>query len=119
MIDYCQIVEEDKRTACTWVNASEYQDKAEITLQITNSNKFKFIIINRDSDIRPNIYFAVSKGTAKEFLEAVNPKTEVNPVRYYTIIFENDYSGFIPQNMSQDFYHHLTYQNPLTCPYHF
>jgi spore germination protein KC len=60
--------------------------------------------INRNSDIRPNIYFAVSKGTAKEFLEAVDPKTEVNPVRYYTMIFENDYSGFIPQNMSQDFY---------------
>lgn len=60
--------------------------------------------INRNGDIRPNIYFAVSKGTAKEFLEAVNPKTEVNPVRYYTMIFENDYSGFIPQDMSQDFY---------------
>ena len=60
--------------------------------------------INRNSDIRPNIYFAVSRGTAKEFLEAVDPKTEVNPVRYYTMIFENDYSGFIPQNMSQDFY---------------
>lgn len=60
--------------------------------------------INRNSDIRPNIYFAVSKGTAKEFLEAVDPKTEVNPVRYYTMIFENDYSGFIPQNMSQEFY---------------
>ena len=60
--------------------------------------------INRNGDIRPNIYFAVSKGTAKEFLEAVNPKTEVNPVRYYTMIFENDYSGFIPQDMGRDFF---------------
>lgn len=60
--------------------------------------------IGRSSDIRPNTYFAVSKGKAKEFLEAVNPETEVNPVRYYTMIFENDYSGFIPQNLSQDFY---------------
>ena len=60
--------------------------------------------INRSVEIRPNIYFAVSKGTAKEFLEAVNPKTEVNPVRYYTMIFENDYSGFIPQDMSRDFF---------------
>ncbi len=60
--------------------------------------------IGRSSDIRPNTYFAVSKGSAKEFLEAVNPETEVNPVRYYTMIFENDYSGFIPQNLSQDFY---------------
>lgn len=65
--------------------------------------------INRNGDIRPNIYFAVSKGKAKDFLEEVNPKTEVNPVRYYTMIFENDYSGFIPQNMSRDFY--LFYNN--------
>lgn len=60
--------------------------------------------VNRNGDIRPNIYFAVSKGQAKDFLEEVNPKTEVNPVRYYTMIFETDYSGFIPQNMSGDFY---------------
>ena len=60
--------------------------------------------IGRSSDIRPNTYFAVSKGQAREFLEAVNPETEVNPVRYYTMIFENDYSGYIPQNMSADFY---------------
>lgn len=60
--------------------------------------------IGRSSDIRPNTYFAVSKGSSKDFLEAVNPETEVNPVRYYTMIFENDYSGFIPQNLSQDFY---------------
>ena len=60
--------------------------------------------INRNPEIRPNIYFAVSKTSARAFLEAVNPKTEVNPVRYYTMLFENDYSGFIPQNMGQDFY---------------
>jgi len=60
--------------------------------------------IGRSPDIRPNTYFAVSKGNAKDFLGTVNPKTEVNPVRYYTMIFENDYSGFIPQNKSQDFY---------------
>ena len=60
--------------------------------------------IGRSSDIRPNTYFAVSKGKAKEFLEAVNPETEVNPVRYYTMIFENDFSGFIPQTLGQDFY---------------
>lgn len=60
--------------------------------------------IGRSSDIRPNTYFAVSKTSAKEFLEAVNPETEVNPTRYYTMLFENDSSGFIPQNKSQDFY---------------
>lgn len=60
--------------------------------------------IGRSGDIRPNTYFAVSKCRAKDFLENVNPETEVNPVRYYTMLFENDYSGFIPHNLSQDFY---------------
>lgn len=60
--------------------------------------------VGRSSDIRPNTYFGMSDGSAREFLEAVDPDTEVNPVRYYSMIFENDNSGFIPQNMSQDFY---------------
>lgn len=60
--------------------------------------------VGRSSDIRPNTYFGMSDGRARDFLEAVNPDTEVNPVRYYSMIFENDNSGFIPQNMSQDFY---------------
>lgn len=60
--------------------------------------------IGRSGDIRPNTYFAISKGSAKDFLESVKPETEVNPVRYYTMLFENDYSGFIPHNLSQDFY---------------
>ena len=60
--------------------------------------------VGRSSDIRPNTYFAVSKCSAGEFLEAVDPETEVNPVRYYTMIFENNQSGFVPKNMSQEFY---------------
>lgn len=60
--------------------------------------------IGRSSDIRPDAYFAVSRGKASDFLNSVNPSTEVNPVRYYTMIFENDGSGFVPQNMSADFY---------------
>ena len=69
--------------------------------------------ISRNGEIRPNIYFAVSKCMAREFLEAVDPETEVNPVRYYTMMFENDYSGFIPQNISLDFY--LFYESDEKC----
>jgi len=67
-----------------------------------------FETIGRSSDIRPNTYIAVSKCKAKDFLENVNPETEVNPVRYYTMIFENENSEFIPKNMAQDFYFHFT-----------
>lgn len=67
-----------------------------------------FETVGRSSDIRPNTYIAVSKCKAKEFLESVNPETEVNPVRYYTMIFENENSEFIPKNLAQDFYFHST-----------
>lgn len=60
--------------------------------------------IGRNSDIRPNIYLAVSHGKAKDYLEAVKPVAEVNPVNYYHLIFESQYSGFVPKNMIQDFY---------------
>ncbi len=60
--------------------------------------------IGRSRDIRPSTYLAMSECRAQDFLEKVNPETEVNPVRYYTMIFENDYSGFIPQDMCSDFY---------------
>lgn len=67
-----------------------------------------FETVARSSDIRPNTYVAVSKCKAKQFLETVDPETEVNPVRYYTMIFENEYSEFIPKNMAQNFYFHYT-----------
>lgn len=70
--------------------------------------------VGRSSDIRPNTYFAMSECRAQEFLEAVNPETEINPVRYYTMIFDSDYSGFVPRNMSQDFYFH--YRSSEKCP---
>lgn len=73
-----------------------------------NGVEMFFETVGRSSDIRPNTYVAVSKCRAKEFLESVNPETEVNPVRYYTMIFENENSEFIPKNMAQDFYFHFT-----------
>lgn len=58
----------------------------------------------RNMEIRPNIYMAVSLSSAKEYLEAVQPMIEINPVKYYQLIYENDRSIFTPNNRSQDFY---------------
>lgn len=66
--------------------------------------------IARSSDIRPNIYLAVAKGTAKEYLNNIKPVVEINPEKYYQLIFENDYSGYIPKNLSQDFYFYMNSQ---------
>ena len=64
--------------------------------------------IARSSDIRPNIYLCVAKGEAKAYLEGIHPVMEVNPEKYYQLIFENEYSGFVPKNLSQDFYFYMT-----------
>ncbi len=63
--------------------------------------------IARSSDIRPNIYLAVAKGSAKEYLDGISPVVEINPEKYYQLIFENEYSGYIPKNLSQDFYFYM------------
>lgn len=61
-------------------------------------------IIARSEEIRPNTYITVVIGSAEEYLGAVKPTNEVNPVQYYQVIFNSDYTGFIPENPSQDFY---------------
>lgn len=60
--------------------------------------------IVRNMEIRPNIYMAVSLSTAKEYLTKVDPLIEADPVKYYQLIYENNYSIYTPNNVSQEFY---------------
>ncbi len=60
--------------------------------------------IARNEEIRPCTYIAVSKKEAKDYLKDIKPTNEVNPVKYYEVIYESLYSGFIPKNSSRDFY---------------
>jgi len=66
-----------------------------------------FDSFSRNSDIRPHIYLAVSSGKAKEYLKAVKPVVEVNPVNYYRLIFESEYGGYVPRIILKDFYFQL------------
>lgn len=63
-----------------------------------------FDTFGRNSDIRPNIYVAVSNGNAKEYLESVKPIAEINPVTYYRLIFESERGGYVPRVLLKDFY---------------
>lgn len=63
-----------------------------------------FDTFGRNSDIRPNLYIAISRGKAKEYLESVKPVADVNPVTYYRLIFESEYGGYVPQILLKDFY---------------
>ena len=66
-----------------------------------------FDTLGRNSDIRPNIYMAVSNGKAKDYLEAVKPVAEINPVTYYRLIYEAAYGGYVPKIILKDFYFQL------------
>lgn len=63
--------------------------------------------IVRSSDLRPNMYIAVAKEGAKEYLAAVEPEMEINPVKYYQLIFENESAEFVPKNVSQNVYFYI------------
>lgn len=65
--------------------------------------------MGRNSDIRPNVYFCVSKGEAGKYLKEVKPTIEINPTKYYRLIFENNTSSYIPVGDSQKVY--LNYKN--------
>lgn len=70
-----------------------------------------FDTFGRNSDIRPNIYIAVSSGNAKTYLENVKPISEINPVTYYRLIFESSRGGYVPRVLLKDFYFRIDDEN--------
>ena len=60
-------------------------------------------VIARNNEIRPDVYLAVAEN-AGDYLEGVKPVVELNPVKYYQLIYENKKGGFVPQNTASDFY---------------
>lgn len=60
--------------------------------------------IGRSSDIRPSVYICVANGKAYDYLKAVKPSIEINPVKYYQLILESDYTSYIPVNDAQEIY---------------
>lgn len=60
--------------------------------------------MSRSEEIRPNVYLAVAKASAKEYLEAVKPSAEINPAKYYQSTFEKEALGGIPKSTNNEFY---------------
>ena len=63
--------------------------------------------IGRSSDIRPTVFMCVSNGEAKKYLESVYPVIEINPIKYYRLIFENPNSSYFPKMNAKDLYFNL------------
>ena len=60
--------------------------------------------IERGREFRDNIYFAVSEGSAEDFLRNVNPLLEKNPAKFYELLLGSIYTGFFPNVVFRDFY---------------
>lgn len=59
----------------------------------------------RNEELRPDIYLAVALDSAQEYLFKVKPVVEVNPARYYQLIYEQHYAAGIPKNTASRFYY--------------
>lgn len=59
--------------------------------------------IARNNDIRPDIYIAVAEN-ANEYLLAVRPVIELNPVKYYSLTYKSKKGEAIPQSNALDIY---------------
>lgn len=64
-------------------------------------------VFGRAADIRPGVYMCVAEGGAEEFLECVKPSIEINPVKYYRLIFENANSSYISKQNIKEVYFNL------------
>ena len=60
-------------------------------------------IVSRNNDIRPDVYIAVSENSEK-YIEEVKPAIELNPIKYYQLIYENRSGSSVPQNTAFDLY---------------
>lgn len=58
----------------------------------------------KDSQFSPNTYVAVSLCSADEYMRTVNPSLEINPAKYYTLIFSKNNSDYMPTTSLRDLY---------------
>lgn len=72
----------------------------------------------RSTELRPTVFFCVSAGEAGKYLESVKPVVEINPVKYYRLIFESPNSSYIPKNDSGSVFENLKADTEqCTLPY--
>lgn len=59
---------------------------------------------SKSNELRPDIFAAVAIGGARRYLEEVKPTIEVNPAKYYRLIYSQNDTDGIPKTDLQDFY---------------
>lgn len=58
----------------------------------------------RSEEIRPNVFAAIAQDSAADYLNSIKPAIEINPAKYYRLIYKDSYSYGIPKTNLQNFY---------------
>ena len=58
----------------------------------------------RSDEARPDMYYAVALEGANNYLTEVKPVIELNPAKYYQLVYEKNNAGAIPQNTTENLY---------------
>lgn len=61
-------------------------------------------LMSRSREIRPDVYVAVSQGKSEDYLKNTKPEVEINPSKYYKLMYENVSSEYIPKTTNEDIY---------------
>lgn len=61
-------------------------------------------MVSKSNEMRPDIFAAVALGGAKNYLEEVKPTIEVNPAKYYKLLYSQNDTDGIPKTDLLDFY---------------
>lgn len=62
----------------------------------------------KNSQFSPNTSVAISLCSAEEYMRTANPSLEINPAKYYTLIFSQNNSDYLPAISLRDLYFDLS-----------
>lgn len=62
----------------------------------------------KNSQFSPNTYTAISLCSAEEYMRTANPSLEINPAKYYTLIFSNNNNDYMPATTLRELYFNLS-----------
>lgn len=62
----------------------------------------------KNNQFSPNTYTAVSLCPAEDYMRTVNPSLEVNPAKYYTLLFSKSNGDLMPSTSLRDLYFNLS-----------
>ncbi len=58
----------------------------------------------RSEELRPDVYLAVALDNANKYLESVNPVMDVNPAKYYQMVYDKNTLIGIPDGVAKNFF---------------